>query len=226
MRFDIITIFPNIFHSYLNESIIKRAREKGLIEINLHDLRDWAGDKHRTVDDKPFGGGRGMVMRVGPIYRAIEDIKRKERRWSRASSKVILFSPRGKRFKQRMAVSFSELRQIIMICGRYEGVDERVARHIADEVISMGSYVSMGGELPAMLLVEAVARLIPGVIGKTNELKERVTKEGGFIEYPQYTRPEVFETRRGQKWSVPKVLYSGNHKEIEIWRKKHSKIIR
>jgi len=225
MKFDIITIFPEIFDSYFKESILKRAQDRGLIKISVHNLRDWSDNKHKTVDDKPFGGGRGMVMKIGPVYRAVEDLKPKTKAKSQ-KTKVILFSPRGKRFTQKMATDFSKLERLIMICGRYEGIDERVAKRVADMSLSLGSFVSMGGELPAMLVVEVVSRLIPGVIAKPKEVKERITKKGGFIEYPQYTRPEVFEPAKRKKWRAPKVLLSGNHKEIEDWRKKHSKTIK
>ena len=217
IRFDIITIFPEIFDSYFKESIIQRAQEKRLIKIKAHNLRNWATDRHKTVDDRPFGGGIGMVMKIEPIFRAVEALKRKTKSEKR---KIILFTPRGKKFNQKMAYRFSKLNHLILICGRYEGVDERVAKYIADEEISIGDYVLMGGELPAMVVIEAVARLIPGVLGKPQLLKERVTKTKGFIEYPQYTRPEVF-----RKWRVPKVLLSGHHKKIAEWRKKHQKII-
>lgn len=230
MIFDIITIFPDIFDSYLSESLIKRGLDRGLIKINIHNLRKWASDRHKTVDDRPFGGGLGMVMRVGPIYRAVQEIKKKDaprRRTRRGGekTKIILFTPRGKKFNQKMAYHFSKLDHLIMICGRYEGVDERVAKYIADELISIGDYDLMGGELPAMIVIETVARLIPGVLGKAQLLKERITKKGGFIEYVQYTRPEVFEPKKGMKWRVPKVLLSGNHEKIEEWREKHRKII-
>ncbi|MBZ9578594.1 tRNA (guanosine(37)-N1)-methyltransferase TrmD [Patescibacteria group bacterium] len=231
MQFDIITIFPEIFDSYLKTSIISRAIKAGLIKIKIHNLRDWTKDLHKTVDDRPYGGGPGMVMKVEPIYKAIEAIKR-TKRLSSKKRKIILFTPRGKKFNQKLAFSLSKLNQLILICGRYEGIDERVAKYIADETISTGDYVLMGGELPAMITIETVARLIPGVLGKPQLLKERITKERGFIEYPQYTRPEVFSPRlrRGQvkkrkKWKVPKVLLSGDHKKIAQWRKKHSKII-
>ena len=213
MRFDIITIFPEIFDSYFKESIINRALKKRLIEINIHDLRKWAKDKHKTVDDKPFGGGIGMVMKAEPIYKAVKSLKKKK-------SRVILFSPRGKKFNQKTAYRLSKFNQLIFICGRYEGVDERVAKHIADEEMSVGDYVLMGGELPATIVTETVARLIPGVLGKPQLLKERITKGKGFIEYPQYTRPEVFK-----RWSTPKVLLSGNHKKITEWRKKRQRVI-
>ena len=219
LKFDIITIFPQIFDSYFKESLIARAQKKRLIKINVHNLRKWTKDRHRTVDDRPFGGGLGMVMRVEPVYRAVKSLKKK------GKTKVILFTPRGKKFNQQMAWRFSRLDQVIFICGRYEGVDERVAKHITDEMISIGDYDLMGGELPSLVVIETVARLIPGVIGKPQLLKERITKEKGFVEYPQYTRPEVFSSKKETRWRVPKVLLSGNHKKIEEWRKKHRKVI-
>jgi len=218
LTFDIITIFPEIFDSYLKESFIKKAQQKQLIKINIHDLRDWVKDRHKTVDDRPFGGGLGMVLKVEPIYKAIKEL-------SSLKTKVILFTPRGKKFNQKLAYSLSQLNQLILICGRYEGVDERVAKYIADLELSIGDYDLMGGELPAMVVIETVARLIPGVLGKPELLKERITKEKGFIEYPQYTRPEVFSPKKGTKWKVPKVLLSGHHQKIADWRKKHGKII-
>lgn len=218
LKFEIITIFPEIFNSYFRESIIKRAQEKGLIKINVHNLRKWTTDSHQTVDDRPFGGGIGMVMKIEPIYRAVTALKKSKVK--NQKSKVILFTPRGKNFNQKMAQRLSRMNQLILICGRYEGIDERVAKYLADEKISIGDYVLMGGELPAMVVIETISRLIPGVLGKPQLLKERITREKGFIEYPQYTRPEVFK-----KWSVPKVLLSGNHKKIAAWRRTHQKII-
>ncbi len=215
MKFDIITIFPKIFDSYFNESIIKRAQARKLIKINLHNLRDYTNDKHKTVDDKPYGGGPGMVMMVEPIFKAVTKLKVKSQKL-----KVILFSPKGKKFDQKMAKRFSKLDRLIMICGRYEGVDERVAKYIADEEVSVGDYVLTGGEIPVMIVVDAVTRLIPGVIA-LESLKEESfgLRKSQYLancqyEYPQYTRPEKF-----LKWSVPKVLLSGNHKKIEEWRK-------
>jgi len=213
MKFDIITIFPDIFKSYFSESIIKRAQKKGLVKIDIHNLRDYTNDKHKSVDDSPYGGGPGMVMMVGPIFKAIKKIKKNK------NNKVILFSPKGKKFDQKMAKRFSKLDQLIMICGRYEGVDERVAKYIADEEISVGDYVLTGGEIPAMILVDAVSRLIPGVIA-IESLKEESfgLRKSQYLancqyEYPQYTRPKEF-----QGWKVPKILLSGNHKKIEEWR--------
>ncbi len=215
MIFDIITIFPDIFESYFNESIIKRAQEKKLVKINVHNLRDFTKDKHKTVDDKSYGGGPGMVMKIEPIYNAVSSLKKLKVKSQKL--KVILFSPKGKKFDQKMAKRFSKLDRLVVICGHYEGVDERVAQHIADEEVSVGDYVLTGGEIPAMIVVDAISRLIPGVLGKEESLEE---KKGS---YPVYTRPENFLPRRqaGKKWQVPKVLLSGNHKKIKEWREKH-----
>jgi tRNA (guanine37-N1)-methyltransferase len=220
--FDIITIFPEIFDSYLKVSIIKRAQQKKLIKINVHNLRKWTKNRHQTVDDRPYGGGLGMVLKIEPIYRAVQSLKSQI---PNPKSKTVLFTPRGRKFNQKMAYQFSKLNQLILICGRYEGVDERVAKYIADMELSIGDYDLMGGELPAMVVIEAVSRLIPGVLGKPELLKERITKKKGFIEYPQYTRPEVFSPKKGVYWKVPKVLLSGHHKKIEEWRRKHRKVI-
>jgi tRNA (guanine37-N1)-methyltransferase len=230
MKFEVITIFPKIFDSYFSESLIKKALDKGLIKIKVHNLRKWAIDRHKTVDDRPYSGGLGMVMKVEPIYKAIQSLKPKVKNPASAKAtagkaKVILFTPRGKQFNQNIAHRFSKLDQLIMICGRYEGVDERVAKYLADELISIGDYDLMGGELPAMIVIETISRLIPGVLGKPQLLKERITKKGGFLEYAQYTRPESFRADRDKIWRVPKVLLSGNHKKIEEWRNKHSKVI-
>lgn len=234
MQFDIITIFPNIFQSYFNESIIKRAQEKKLVKINIHNLRDYTRDKHKTVDDRPYGGGAGMILMVEPIYRAVTALKKLRRSTtSRAKGpKVILLSAKGKKFDQRTVQRFSRLDHLILICGRYEGVDERVAQYIADEEISIGDYILTGGELPAMIIVDAVTRLIPGVIAKES-LKEEsfgLAKQKGidkglasfhystYLEYPQYTRPANF---RG--WKVPTILLSGNHRKIKEWRQRKTK---
>ncbi len=220
IRFDIITIFPNLFDGFLNESLLAKAQKKKLLKIEIHNLRDFTADKHKKVDDKLFGGGLGMVMKVEPIYRAVQALKKSPASLKlRRTSKTILFTPRGKKFTQKMAYEFSKFDQLIFICGRYEGVDERVAKNIADYKISIGDYVLMGGEIPAMAVIEIVSRLIPGVIGKPEFLKERSIRKA-FVEYPQYTRPEMFKD-----WKVPKVLLSGDHKKIEEWRKKHGKVI-
>jgi tRNA (guanine37-N1)-methyltransferase len=238
--FDVITIFPRLFDSFLKESLIARAQKKRLIKIRVHNLRKWAKDRHKTlaeapphlapraasrrsvVDDRPYGGGLGMVLKVEPIFKAVKELSSLK---GRRKTKIILFTPRGKKFNQKLAFQLSKSKQIILICGRYEGVDERVAKHVADIELSMGDYDLMGGELPAMTAIEAVSRLIPGVIAKIRLLRERITKEKGFIEYPQYTRPEVFKPKKGVRWRVPKVLISGHHKKIEEWRKKHGKAI-
>ncbi len=214
MRFDIITIFPKIFDSYVRESIIKRAIEKKLITIKAHDLRAYTTDKHHKVDDKPYGGGPGMVIKVEPVHKAILKIKNKK-----LKSRIILFSTRGKKFDSKAAKRLSKYDQLIFICGRYEGVDERVAKYVADEEISVGDFVLAGGELPAMVLVEAVSRYLPGVLGKYESLEDI---KGSF---PAYTRPEVFCARgasaysgESKCWKVPKVLLSGHHKNIGQFR--------
>jgi tRNA (guanine37-N1)-methyltransferase len=235
MKFDIVTIFPHIFDSYLDESFIKKARESGKISVNVHDLRAFAKDRHKSVDDRPYGGGLGMVLKVEPIYKALQAISGK-RQGARKKQKVILFTPRGKKFNQQMAYKFSKLDKLIFICGRYEGVDERVAKKIADAELSIGDYDLMGGELPAMIVMETMTRLIPGVLGKPEFLQERITKSKGFMEFPQYTRPEIFAVpteARGAKagtggkkyWKVPKLFLSGHHANINAWRAKHGKNI-
>ena len=215
MRFDIITIFPKIFDSYLNESLFKRAREKKLIDVRVHNLRDFTDDRHNKVDDRPFGGGPGMVIKVQPVEKAISRLRSQaaKKPSSRSKTRIILFSTRGKKFDAKTAKRLSKYKQLIFICGRYEGVDERVAEHIADEEISMGDYVLSGGELPALIVTEAVSRFIPGFLGKEESLEE---VNGSF---PTYTRPEVFISGKKKTWVVPKVLLSGNHKKIEEWRR-------
>jgi tRNA (guanine37-N1)-methyltransferase len=201
MQFDIVTIFPHIFDSYFKESLIKKAIDKKLLKINVHNLRDFSNDKRKRVDDRPYGGGLGMVLMIEPIFKALKKIKKKKK------SRIILFTPRGKIFNQKKASQLKKYDQIILICGRYEGADERVKK-LVDEELSIGEYDLMGGELPAMIVIETISRLIPNVIGKEEILKERITKTGGFTEYPQYTRPEIFN-----KWKVPQVLLSGDHKK-------------
>mgnify|MGYP001102586999 CR=1 FL=1 len=210
LQCDILTIFPAIFDSYFKESIIKRALEKKLIKINIHNFRDFAKDKHKTVDDRPYGGGPGMILKVEPIYRCLANIKRRKK------SKIVLLTPKGKTFNQKIASTLSKLNQLILICGRYEGFDERV-RKLVDQEISIGDYVLTGGELPAMVIVDTVARLIPGII-EAESLAEETFYKKGYIEYPQYTRPEVFESLK-----VPRVLLSGDHKKIREWRKRHER---
>lgn len=224
MQIDIITIFPEIFDFYLGQSLIFKAQKKGVLKIKTHQLRDFTNDKHNTVDDKPFGGGRGMVLKFEPIAKALNKLKVQSAK-RKVKPRVILFSPRGKKFTQKMATNWAKQDQLIFICGRYEAIDERVAKNLATDVVSIGDYVLMGGELPALVVIESVARLLPGAVGNSESLiGERITKTGGFVEYPQYTRPDVVEIN-GKKARVPKVLLSGNHKKIDEWRAKYSKII-
>jgi len=229
IKFDVITIFPEMFKSYLGESLIARAQAKKFIKIKTHNLRDWTNDAHQTVDARPFGGGLGMVLKVEPIFKAVKKIQDAPVHQSTGAknkkTKVILFTPRGKKFTQKLAFKLAKMDQIIFICGRYEGVDQRVAEKIADMEISIGDYDLMGGELPAMVCIETISRLIPGVLGKEQLLKERITKTGGFLEYAQYTRPEVFSPQKGKNWRVPKVLLTGDHKKIEEWKRAHGKVI-
>lgn len=213
MIIDILTLFPKMFEGPFSESIIKRAIEKGKVKINIHNLRDWAEDKRKTVDDKPYGGGPGMIIRVDIIDKALSSLKSKVRG---QREKVILLTPSGKLFNQKMAQDLSQYSHLLLICGHYEGVDERVKK-LVDEEISIGEYVLTGGELPAMVLVDAVVRLIPGVLGKEESLKEESFSQSGFLEYPQYTRPEIYKGMR-----VPKILLSGNHSKIRKWRLKEA----
>lgn len=222
MKFDVLTIFPAMFESYFSESIIKRARERGLLDIRVHDLRDWADNKHNRVDDKPYGGGPGMVMMVGPFYRALKALKALTPS-SRKKTRVILMSAKGKRFVHEDAVRLAKYSRIVLLCGRYEGVDERVVEHLADEEISIGDFVLTGGELPAMTLIDSVSRQVKGVLGKSESLERESHAEEGVTEHPQYTRPEVFEPKKGTRWSVPDVLTGGDHAKIEAWRKKQQK---
>lgn len=217
MKFHIITIFPGIFDSYFSESIINRARTKKAIEISIYNLRDWTNDPHRTVDDAPFGGGAGMLMKIEPLYKSLTDIKAAIGSSSR--TRTILLSAKGERWNQQMAKSHSAAYdEIIMICGRYEGVDERI-RNFIDAEISIGDYVLTGGEIGAMALVDSMTRLIPGVLGNDESSVSESHSEEGVLEYPQYTRPEVFVDKDGKEYSVPKVLLSGNHGDIDSWKK-------
>ena len=210
MKIDIITIFPKMFAPVLNESIIKRAQAKQLVKINIHDLRNYTRDKHRKVDDRPFGGGPGMVFRPEPIFRAVETIKPKTQN---PKSKIILLTPQGKRLDQRLAKRLSRYKHLILICGHYEGIDERVRHELVTDEISIGDYVLTCGELPAMVLVDSVVRLIPKVLGR-DESTHFESFSQGLLEYPQYTRPAVY---RGMQ--VAKILLSGNHRLIAKWRR-------
>jgi tRNA (guanine37-N1)-methyltransferase len=210
VKFHIVTIFPEFFRGPFEHGVIQKAREAGLIEIQVHDLRTWTYDRHRTVDDRPFGGGEGMLLKAAPIFEAVEAV------WPERSegSKVILLSAQGKKFDQAKAREFSGLKELLLICGRYEGVDERVAEHLADEELSIGDYVLSGGELAAAVVVDAVARLQAGVLGNETSSVDESFGEAGLLDWPQYTRPAEF---RG--WKVPEVLIGGNHEEVRKWRR-------
>lgn len=216
MRFDILSLFPDSFESYFAASMLRRAKEDGKIDIWLWNPRDFARDKHRTVDDTPYGGGAGMVMKPEPIFECTETVLAEGP--SRETTRIILLSAKGKPFVQADARRLLQYDRLVLICGRYEGVDERVAEHLADEELSIGEYVLTGGELPAMIVTDAVARLIPGVLGNAESAETESHTEEGLLEHPHYTKPEEF---RG--WRVPEVLLSGHHGEIAKWRLKNSK---
>ena len=207
MQFDIITIFPEMFESFRSGGVIKRALQKGLIRINVVDLRDFTTDKHRTVDDRPFGASAGMVFKPEPIFAAVESVRRE-------NAPVYLLTPQGRRFDGDTAARMAAHPQAVLICGRYEGVDERVAEHLATDEISIGDYVLAGGELAAMVVVEAASRFVPGVVGKEESVRND-SFFAGRLDFPHYTRPRVF---RGMK--VPEVLFSGDHKKIDEWRRR------
>lgn len=213
MTFHIVTIFPEFFSGPLDYGVVARARQTKRIDVQIHDLRNWTYDRHRTVDDRPFGGGEGMLLKPEPVFEAVEAIlpRRTER------TRVILLSAQGRLFEQRLAANWSELDELVLICGRYEGVDERVAEHLADEEISIGNFVLSGGELGAAVIVDTVARLLPGVLGNEDSSRnESFSEENkGLLDCPQYTRPADF---RG--WQVPETLLGGNHAEIKRWREK------
>jgi len=216
MNFDIISLFPESFISYFSVSILKRAQEDGLISISTHNLRDYTHDKHKTVDDTPYGGGAGMLLKVEPLAEAIENLQSTINN-QQCKTRTILFSAKGKTFMQADARRLAEYDRLILICGRYEGIDERVVENFVDEEFSIGNYVLTGGEIPAMIVVDAVARLLPGVLGNAESAETESHCVEGEVEYPQYTKPEDF---RGYK--VPEVLLSGNHGEIAKWRKAQS----
>ncbi len=211
MRFDIFTLLPEVFPSYLESSILKRAVERGLIEVRIHNIRDYAHDKHHTTDDTPYGGGGGMVMKPEPIFEAIESVLTPQ-----PVCPVIMLTPQGRVFDQRVADELSRHAQIALICGRYEGIDERIRAHLVSDEISIGDYVLTGGELPALLVVDAVARLLPGVLGDPTGAQDD-SHASGLLEYPHYTRPPEF---RGEK--VPDILLTGDHAKIEKWRREQS----
>jgi len=236
MRFHIVTIFPDIFDSYFRESLFKRAEKNKVLSVKTYDLRDFTKNRYRKVDDRPFGGGPGMVLQVEPVYNAVEFIKKKQgKRAKKGKMRVVLFSTRGKKLDAKTAKRLAKYDDLVMVCGRYEGVDERVAKYVADEEISIGDYILSGGELPAMVLAESVSRFLPGFLGKEESLEE---VNGSF---PTYSRPEVFVpylssrprigvrgklqpgSMRKKRWPVPKVLLSGDHEKIADWRRGQGK---
>lgn len=211
LRFDILSIFPEMFRSPFDASLIGKARDKGIIQIHLHDIRDYAEGKHRMTDDYPYGGGGGMVMKVEPVARALEAVVP-----DREGALVVLLTPQGEPLRQELVRELASWSRLVMICGHYEGVDERIRTHLVDREISIGDYILTGGELAAMVLVDAVARLVPGVLGNSTS-PQADSFSDGLLEYPQYTRPENF-----REWKVPDVLLSGHHKAIEDWRRREA----
>lgn len=213
MKFNIITIFPEVVRAYLDASILKRAQDSGAVLLNAFDLREWTADKHKSVDDTPYGGGAGMIMKIEPLHKAIRDVAGEKS----PKKRVVLLSAKGKKWDQKMAKRFSKFDEVTLVCGRYEGVDERVVKFV-DEEVSIGDYVLTGGELGALVVVDSITRLLSGVLGNEGSLESESHNSPGVLEYPQYTRPEVFEVD-GRKYRVPKVLLSGDHKKIEEWKK-------
>ena len=212
MKIDVLTLFPAMFAGPLDESIVKRARDAGLLDLKIHNLRDWTHDRHKTVDDRPFGGGPGMLLKPEPLFEAIESLKREKTR-------VILLSPAGRQFNQAVARELAQAEDLLLVTGHYEGFDERVREGLADDELSIGDYVLTNGALPAMVVIDAVTRLLPGALGD-DESSHDESFSHGLLEYPQYTRPAEF---RGMK--VPEVLLSGNHAEIEKWRREQTKAL-
>ena len=224
--FYIVSIFPDVVKEYCDVSILKRAQDQKLIKIKYIDLRDFASDKRKTVDDSPYGGGAGMVMMLDPIYKAVSSVLKK----CKGRTRIILFSAKGKTYTQKVAERFNKYYDnIILICGRYEGIDERVSKYIANEEVSIGNYVLTGGEVPAMLVVDSVSRLVPGVLGNKNSLQQESFKKENYLEHPQYTRPASFTHKtkafsKTKTWKVPDVLLSGNHAKIDEWKKKNGSL--
>jgi tRNA (guanine37-N1)-methyltransferase len=210
MRIDVLTLFPGMFAGPFGESIVARAVKAGVVEIGIHNLRDWTTDRHRTVDDKPFGGGAGMVLKAEPLFSAVEALRTSEH------TQVVLLTPQGEVLSQRLAAEMAAQEHLVLVCGHYEGIDERFREHAVDREVSIGDYVLSGGELPAMVLVDTVVRLLPGALGSAESAVDE-SHADGLLEYPHYTRPADF---RG--WRVPDVLLSGNHAEIERWRRAQS----
>lgn len=228
LHVDVLTIFPEVVQPYLDAAMLGRGQRAGLLTLTAHQLRKWTHDRHQKVDDRPFGGGAGMVMKIAPFFEALVElgvITKKGTRSKRAKrTRVIGTSPKGKRFTQADAKRLAErYDRLVFVCGRYEGIDERVAEHLIDEEISIGDYVLTGGELAALTVTDAVARLRPGVLGDEMSSVDESHSEEGVLEYPQYTRPEAFEPVKGVYWSVPDVLLSGDHAKIQAWRNTRKK---
>lgn len=233
LQFDLLTIFPDMFDSYFQESIIKRAQEKKKIKIAVHNIRDYTKDKHKMVDDRPYGGGPGMILKIEPVFEALKKVAGKKKLFSRFQknqkipkddTRIILTDPDGKMFDQNTAKRLSSYKRVVILCGHYEGIDARVEK-LVDEKISIGNYVITGGELAAMVIVDSISRLIPGVLGNPESLTDiqHYRYEAGgksHFDYPHYTRPEVFSPDGKLKWKAPKVLLSGDHKRVEEWRRK------
>ncbi|SVB36531.1 uncharacterized protein METZ01_LOCUS189385 [marine metagenome] len=219
MNIDILTLFPEMFRGPFQESIIKRAAERGLVDISVHDLRDYATDKHKMVDDYPFGGGGGMVLKPGPIFEAVDAIKVNQKldaKRAQSNTSVVLLSPQGVVLNQRIIEGLKLRDNLILICGHYDGIDDRVTQQIVDVEISIGDYVLSGGEIPAMVLTDSIVRLIPGAVGDPDSLNDD-SHTSGLLQFPQYTRPEVYSGL-----TVPSVLLSGDHRAVEIWRRQQS----
>ncbi|HEY41855.1 MAG TPA: tRNA (guanosine(37)-N1)-methyltransferase TrmD [Dehalococcoidia bacterium] len=216
MRFDILTLFPEMFQGPLSTGLFQRAVSHGLVTVNLHNIRDYTHDRHRTVDDYPYGGGAGMVLKPEPIFEAVESLRVEMSPEKAAALPVILLTPQGRLFSQEVAAELSQHNDLALICGRYEGVDERVREHLATDEISIGDYVLGGGELAAMVIIDAIIRLLPGVLGSDESALDE-SHTAGLLEYPQYTRPPVY-----RDWPVPEVLLSGNHAQIEAWRREQA----
>ena len=224
---DIITIFPELVEPYLHGAMLGRGEKAGALKLRAHQLRQWTHDRHNKVDDRPFGGGPGMVMKVEPFFEALQSFevisKTGTRTKKSAKTRVILLSAKGTRFTQREAQRLSKYDHLIFLCGRYEGVDERVAEHLIDEELSVGDFVLTGGELGALIVTDAVARLRPGVLGDETSSQDESHSEEGVLEYPQYTRPEVFSPNKKTAWSVPEILLSGDHAKMKKWREEKKK---
>lgn len=220
MKFQAISIYPNMFNSYLSEGILKRALDNRIIHFTARDLRDWSTDRYKSVDDTPYGGGVGMLMKIEVLHAALDKIKAKYNT-EPTKRKIILLSASGKTWNQQMAKEYSKLDEVIFVCGRFEGVDARIS-HFIDEEVSIGDYVLTGGELPALIIMDSITRLLPEALGNNESSLDESHSEEGVLEYPQYTKPAVFEVE-GQKYQVPEVLTNGNHAEIAKWRKVNQK---